>query len=111
MASPLGLLITKISSSSYTISSGIMHCIILDVVFGFLHSSNMSPFVILTLGTLPASEYANINLAKSHGVPVILENGIHLVPIFHPNYLILKPLAKRDVWTALQNMQNILKSA
>lgn len=71
----------------------------------------LSPSVILTLGTLPASEYANINLAKSHGVPVILENGIHLVPIFHPNYLILKPLAKREVWTALQNMQNILKSA
>ena len=39
------------------------------------------------------------------------ENGITLVPIFHPNYLILKPAAKRDVWTALQNVQNILKNA
>ena len=71
----------------------------------------LAPSVILTLGTLPASEYANINLAKSHGVPTVLESGITLVPIFHPNYLILKPAAKRDVWNALQNMQNILKNA
>jgi DNA polymerase len=71
----------------------------------------LSPQVVLTLGSLPASEYANVNLAKSHGVPVAMENGITVVPIFHPNYLILKPAAKRDVWTALQNMQNILKNA
>ena len=71
----------------------------------------LAPRVILTLGSLPASEYANVNLAKSHGAPVVLENGITVIPIFHPNYLILKPAAKRDVWTALQNMQNILKNA
>ena len=71
----------------------------------------LSPSVILTLGTLPAVEYANINIAKSHGVPSVLENGITVMPIFHPNYLILKPAAKRDVWNALQNMQNILKNA
>lgn len=71
----------------------------------------LSPCVILTLGSLPASEYANVNLAKSHGVPVVIGNGITVVPIFHPNYLILKPVAKRDVWNALQNMQNILKNA
>ena len=40
-----------------------------------------------------------------------VENGAVFVPIFHPNYLILKPAAKRDVWTALQNVQNILKNA
>lgn len=71
----------------------------------------LAPRVILTLGSLSASEYANVNLAKSHGTPVVLENGITVIPIFHPNYLILKPAAKRDVWTALQNMQNILKNA
>lgn len=71
----------------------------------------LSPRVILTLGTLAATELANINIAKSHGVPVILENGSTLMPIYHPNYLMLKPAAKRDVWTALQNVQNILKSA
>ena len=71
----------------------------------------LSPRVILTLGTLPATEVANINLVKSHGVPVTMDNGAVLVPIFHPNFLILKPAAKRDVWTALQNVQNILKSA
>ena len=71
----------------------------------------LQPRVILTLGTLPATEFANVNLAKSHGVATVLDNGITLVPIFHPNYLLLKPAAKRDVWTALQNVQNILKSA
>ncbi len=71
----------------------------------------ISPRVILTLGTLPAIELAGVNLAKSHGTPVILENGATCVPIYHPNYLILKPAAKRDVWNALQNVQNILKSA
>ncbi len=71
----------------------------------------IAPRVILTLGTLPAVEMANINIAKSHGVDVTLENGITLMPIFHPNYLLLKPTAKRDVWNALQIVQNILKSA
>ena len=71
----------------------------------------LSPSVILTLGTLPAFEYMNINLAKSHGMPVVMDCGITVMPIFHPNYLILKPAAKRDVWTALQNVQNILKNA
>lgn len=69
------------------------------------------PRVILTLGTLPAAQMVNVNLAKSHGVAVHMENGATCVPIFHPNYLILKPAAKRDVWNALQNVQNILKTA
>jgi len=71
----------------------------------------LHPSVIITLGTLPATELAGINLAKSHGVATVLDSGATLVPIFHPNYLLLKPAAKRDVWTALQNVQNILKSA
>ena len=71
----------------------------------------LKPRVILTLGTLPASEMTDINLAKSHGMPVVMENGATLVPIYHPNFLMLKPAAKRDVWTALQKVQNILKSA
>ena len=71
----------------------------------------LHPSVIITLGTLPATELAGINLAKSHGIATVLDSGATLVPIFHPNYLLLKPAAKRDVWTALQNVQNILKSA
>ena len=71
----------------------------------------IKPRVILTLGTLPAAQMINVNLAKSHGAAVELENGATCVPIFHPNYLILKPAAKRDVWNALQNVQNILKTA
>lgn len=71
----------------------------------------IAPRVILTLGTLPATEMAGISLVKSHGVPVLLENGITLMPIYHPNFMMLKPASKRDVWTALQKVQNILKSA
>ena len=71
----------------------------------------LKPRVILTLGTLPATEIAGINLGRSHGVPVTLENGTTVMPIYHPNYLTLKPAAKRDVWNALQNVQNLLKSA
>jgi len=32
------------------------------------------------------------------------------MPIYHPNFLLLKPAAKRDVWTALQQVQNLLKT-
>ncbi len=71
----------------------------------------LSPRVILTIGALPASEIAGVNLAKSHGEPVVLPSGATIVPIFHPNYLMLKPDAKRDVWSALQKVQNILKNA
>ncbi len=71
----------------------------------------LAPHVVLTLGTLPATELADINLGKEHGCVKTMECGATLVPIYHPNYLMLKPAAKRDVWTALQNVQNILKSA
>lgn len=71
----------------------------------------LKPRVILTLGTLPATEIAGINLGRAHGVATQIENGINVMPIYHPNYLILKPAAKRDVWNALQNVQNLLKNA
>lgn len=70
----------------------------------------LKPRVILTLGTLPATEIAGINLGRSHGIATTIENNITVMPIYHPNYLILKPAAKRDVWNALQNVQNLLKS-
>ena len=37
--------------------------------------------------------------------------GYTTIPIYHPNYLILKPSAKRDVWNALQNVQKMLKNS
>ncbi len=69
----------------------------------------LNPSVIVTLGTMPAAEFARVALASAHGVPVRVDNRM-VVPIFHPNYLILKPAAKRDAWTALQLVQNLLKS-
>ena len=71
----------------------------------------INPKVIVTLGTLPATEMANVNLAKQHGKIIDLENDIKMIPIFHPNYLMLKPAAKKDAWVALQKVQNILKNA
>lgn len=71
----------------------------------------ISPRVILTLGALAATEVASVSLPKNHGEIVSLESGAVCVPIFHPNYLMLKPTAKRDAWTALQTVQNLLKSS
>ena len=71
----------------------------------------LSPRLILTLGTLPATEIADINLARTHGVVADTQFGVKCMPIFHPNYLLLKPTAKRDAWNALQQIQNLLKSA
>ena len=71
----------------------------------------LSPRVIITFGTLATSEIAKINLNESHGNEISGQNGCIIVPIYHPNYLILKPSAKRDVWDALQNIQNLLKNS
>lgn len=70
----------------------------------------LEPRVILTTGTLAAMEIAGIDLMKNHGTEVVLPNDIHIFPIYHPNYLILKPGAKAAVWTVLQNVQKLLKN-
>ena len=69
----------------------------------------LKPKIIITLGTLPAAEFGHIQLPKGHGTPVDTTIGAKIIPIYHPNYLLLKPSAKRDVWNALQNIQNLLK--
>ncbi len=71
----------------------------------------MSPQIVLTLGTTPASLIANATLPRDHGIQTITTQGRACMPIFHPNYLMLKPDAKRGAWTALQTVQNLLKSA
>ncbi len=71
----------------------------------------LQPRVILTLGTLPAAIIANASLPRDHGAQTTTDKGTVCVPIYHPNYLMLKPDAKRAAWTALQTVQNLLKSA
>ena len=70
----------------------------------------LNPRIIITFGTLAATEIAKINLASEHGNIIESEHGYEIMPIYHPNYLILKPSAKKDVWTALQNVQKLLKN-
>ena len=70
----------------------------------------LSPRAILTLGATPASEIAGIKLSTAHGRLCNTSDGVPVMPIYHPNYLLLKPSAKRDVWTALQDLQNLLKN-
>ena len=70
----------------------------------------VKPRVILSLGAIPAAEFGNVQLSRGIGVPVDTTYGAKIVPIYHPNYLALKPSAKRDVWDALQNLQNLLKT-
>ena len=69
----------------------------------------LNPRVIITLGTLSAEEIGKTNLKTNHGDEIDIDAPYKIVPIYHPNYLILKPSAKKDVWTALQNVQKMLK--
>lgn len=69
----------------------------------------MGTRIVLTLGTHAAALFAGVKLPAGHGV-AISRDGRAVVPIFHPNYLLLKPTAKRDAWTALQNVQKLLKN-
>jgi DNA polymerase len=66
----------------------------------------LGPSAILTLGTLAAGEIANAKLPKQHGE--LFEDKI--MPIYHPNFLLLKPDSKREVWEALQNLRKLLKN-
>ena len=66
----------------------------------------LQPRVIATFGTLAATEIAGINLTSGHGNEIKSDNYT-IVPLYHPNYLLLKPSAKRDVWTALQELQTL----
>lgn len=66
--------------------------------------------VVLSLGTLAAESFAGVNLMRSHGTPVVASDGRTYMPIFHPNYMMLKPESKRDAWTALQKVENLLKT-
>ena len=71
----------------------------------------LKPNVILTFGTLAAKEIGQTNLTSMHGNEIKTDSGYTVVPVYHPNYLILKPSAKRDVWNALQNVQKMLKNS
>lgn len=70
----------------------------------------LAPRAILTLGTLTAVEILGAKLPKDHGKTFHNDGGTPIIPIYHPNYLMLKPDAKRDVWAALQDLQKTLKS-
>lgn len=67
------------------------------------------PRVVITLGTCATAEFAGAKLPIDHGKQ-ISRDGHTIIPIYHPNYLILKPAAKRDAWDALQTVQKLLKS-
>jgi len=70
----------------------------------------LKPKIVITFGTLSTTEIAKTNLSDVHGNEIPTDNGYTIVPMYHPNYLILKPSAKKDVWNALQNVQKLLKN-
>lgn len=70
----------------------------------------INPKYILTLGATASTEILGVSISNSHGKQIKKDN-ITAIPIYHPNYLLLKPSAKRDVWMALQELQNLLKNA
>jgi len=71
----------------------------------------LNPRVIITFGTLATTEITKSNLNDVHGNEIVDDMGRIIIPMYHPNYLVLKPSAKRDVWNALQNVQKLLKNA
>ena len=83
----------------------------LDLVRPFIDKmlAMLNPRIIITLGTLSAEEIGKTNLVSNHGNEIVNDSGYKIIPIFHPNYLILKPSAKKIVWDALQNVQKMLK--
>lgn len=70
----------------------------------------LEPKLILTIGTLAATEFVGKDLRKNHGIFCKNEKDIDIVSIYHPNYLLLKPALKRDVWNVLQEVQKKLKN-
>ncbi len=70
----------------------------------------IEPRIILTFGAIPAMEIGGIAIANTHGQIQTLDSGVKLMPVYHPNYMILKPNVKRDVWAALQTVQKLLKT-
>ena len=84
----------------------------LDLVRPFIDKmlDMLQPKIVLTLGTLSATEIAKTNLTTNHGNEIQSDQGYKIFPIYHPNYLMLKPSAKKDVWLVLQNVQKLLKN-
>ena len=84
----------------------------LDLVRPFIDKmlDMLQPKMVLTLGTLSATEIAKTNLTANHGNEIESGQGYKIFPIYHPNYLMLKPSAKKDVWLVLQNVQKLLKN-
>lgn len=70
----------------------------------------LKPRIVITFGTLSTTEFTKTNLNDVHGNEIINDKGFSIIPMYHPNYLILKPSAKKDVWNALQNVQKMLKN-
>jgi len=71
----------------------------------------LKPKIVITFGTLSTTEIAKTNLNDFHGSEIVSDDGYTIVPMYHPNYLILKPSAKKDVWEALQNIEKLLKNS
>lgn len=83
----------------------------LSMPFVYKMLEMLAPRVVITFGTIATMEIAKTTLNDTHGNEIISDQGYTIVPIFHPNYLMLKPSAKKDVWVALQNIQKLLKNA
>lgn len=71
----------------------------------------LAPRIVITFGTIATTEFAKTSLNDAHGSEIVSDAGYKIVPMFHPNYLMLKPSAKKDAWDALQHVQNLLKNA
>ena len=70
----------------------------------------LKPDIVITFGTTATTEIAKTNLTNMHGIEITSDKGYKIIPMYHPNYLLLKPSAKKEVWDALQNIEKLLKN-
>ena len=79
--------------------------------YGFINADEQED-IFVHYSSINIDGYKTLNEGDNVEFKLIkTDKGYTIIPIFHPNYLILKPSAKRDVWNALQNVQKMLKNA
>jgi len=76
--------------------------------------NQLRPKVVISLGALATCSLLKQKkrLAEVHGqfltIDTGLENPFHLVPLFHPEYLLINPKMKQTAWNDMKKVMNFI---
>src|SRR5690349_2733502 len=72
----------------------------------------IKPKVIVALGTFAAHALlkTDVPISRLRGRVHQFRDGIHLIPTFHPAFLLRSPERKRDVWEDMKIVRGLLTS-